>query len=367
MTTERAENFDKTYRRLTAEIADVEKKISDKTKEFENVRQGMLTGLFSCEGVSSSKIVEDLTHRLNTLKESRAKAFAEMSSASVGNVSFVPAKEGQVTHSCVGGCNPADIAFDPLHDIDVCLKCHTRYNREVNNSLKENLSYSELKNADINIGGCGGYNPANHFSDIVGQFQGRRRSIAPKEVVDKIRGMCKKYRRSFREITPALCRKFLKQLQDDQNTILKYGTAETKAKSDLILRNPKNANKIKNYTDYYKHCPEISYRISNIPPPFLTPMQESFIFALFPMVVAGYQTTPRYARRAKDRRMRKTRLQPNNMNYLYVFYKECQLLGYNEFLPYIALPKSIDNINDNDENAWKHICKLWSWSYTSTR
>jgi len=85
------------------------------------------------------------------------------------------------------------------------------------------------------------------------------------------------------------------------------------------------------------------------------------------MVCAAYKTSPRYIARKKDKKNRKTRDEPNNMNYHYVYYKECEMLGYEEFLPYIPLPKSLANIDDNDQNGWKHACDLYGWCYTPTR
>jgi hypothetical protein len=120
------------------------------------------------------------------------------------------------------------------------------------------------------------------------------------------------------------------------------------------------------------------------------------VLALFPKIIAAYKTSPRYLRRLHQRSLciaktsnhqrslshcdddvrysRKihapsncVKKYPNNPNYLFAFYKICQLLGYDEFLPYIALPKGTDNIDDNDMEAWKHICNVNGWPYIPTR
>jgi len=179
----------------------------------------------------------------------------------------------------------------------------------------------------------GGYRPLNHFCEIIMQFQGKRRSSAPDEIYELIRKDCERYHLERSQITPSVIRHYLKQ---------------------------------RGLNMHYKHCAELSYRLSGIPPPYMTPMQEERIMKLYPLVVAAYQTSPRYLERMV-RRNGRMKVNPNNMNCFYVFYKLCQLLGYTEFLPYIPLPKSQAGIDDNDENGWRHICKVHGWKYMPTR
>ena len=235
----------------------------------------------------------------------------------------------------------------------VCTVCGSTYDKRLDNA-PGNVTFGDFHRNDSIARIGGGYKPPNHFAEIVSQFQGKRRSAAPQEIVDKIGEMCDRYGFPSHKRTPDVCRMFLKQLQHEQATRRKF------ARQDV-------PEKCKKFTDYYKHCPEIAHRLSGIPPPYMTPMQEQRIFALFPMVVVGYKQSMRYLQRKKNKKNRKTREEPNNMNYLYVFYKLCQLLGYEEFLPFIPLPKSFANIDDNDENGWRDLCAIHMWNFTATR
>jgi hypothetical protein len=44
-----------------------------------------------------------------------------------------------------------------------------------------------------------------------------------------------------------------------------------------------------------------------------------------------------------------------------------QLLGFNELLPFIPLPKNVTTIDDCDKNGWRYICAHWGWFYMPTR
>ena len=330
-------------------IEKIELEIKAQVARFETVRAEMLTGIVTHDGVSAKTAVEELTATLAKLKEDRAFALRELDKH-VYDAAVLRSAVPAVSEPgcCEGGCKPSDMMCGP-DCMDVCCKCHKTYDRRVDN-VPENLAFGEYHPPSR----VGGYKPPNHFAEIILQFQGKRRSSAPQEIVDKIRTLCERYKIGKEKITPRVVRMFLKQLQTEQAARRKYDKKSV----------PENAKK---FTDYYKHCTEMAYTLSGIPPPWMTPMQEDKASAVFLSVIQGYRTSPRFLERKKNRKTLKTREDPNNMNYLYVFYKICQLLGYECFLPYISLPKSTANIDDNDENGWKHICELYGWSYTPTR
>jgi len=200
-------------------------------------------------------------------------------------------------------------------------------------------SYCDSTEAFTNFGDLpfrrrsSGYHPPNHFSEIVAQFQGKRRTQAPAEVVQLVRRDCDRYHIPPACRTAHVVRRFLKQ---------------------------------RRHSDCYRFCAEMSAQISGMPAPYMTPMQEERVAMLFPLTVEAYRSSPRYERRKRNRNNR-AKVEPNNMNYFYVFYKLCQMLGYAEFLPYIPLPKSAANIDDNDNNGWRHVCEFNGWRYTPTR
>jgi hypothetical protein len=231
----------------------------------------------------------------------------------------------------------------------------------------------------------GGYKAPNHFAETVGYFQGVRNYNASPDILEKLKEYTKRYRYEPKDVTPQVLRFFLRRMQQNENN--RHANAISKnGEKDRLIR----------YTDFYRSAPEMSYRISGIPPPYMSPMQEDRVLALFPKIIAAYKTSPRYLRRLHQRSLciaktsnhqrslshcdddvrysRKihapsncVKKYPNNPNYLFAFYKICQLLGYDEFLPYIALPKGTDNIDDNDMEAWKHICNVNGWPYIPTR
>jgi hypothetical protein len=199
----------------------------------------------------------------------------------------------------------------------------------------------------------GGYKPPTHFAEIIGHFQGNRSSQTPEDIMNKIKVYCGRYHYADKDITPAVARFFLRRMQQDEN----------RRHAEAVITNPQD--KIRRYTDYYKHAPEIAHKLSGIPPPYLSPMQEERVMSMFPLVIAAYKTSPRYLQRLGNRKGR-VKAVPNMPNYLYVLYKIMQLLGYTEFLPYVPLPKSADNTIDNDRAGWKHICETYDWQYIPT-
>lgn len=200
----------------------------------------------------------------------------------------------------------------------------------------------------------GGYKPLNHFAEIVGYFQGTRKSSVPRDVLQRVREFCERYKYEPREVTTQVVKWFLRRMQQDENN--RHAIA--------IATDPKD--KLKRYTDFYRCAMEIAHQISGVPPPYMSPMQEDRVLALSPLVLAAYKTSPRY-QRLLHTRVDCVKKFPNNLNCSLVFYKICQLLGYDELLPYIPLPKSIDNIDDNDMEAWAHICEVNGWLYIPTR
>ena len=263
--------------------------------------------------------------------------------------------------NCPGKC--LNIVDDIRECVQVCKDCGHIY-EDIRNDNENPLCSAPKFGEQIDMPKrrSGGYKPPTHFAEIVGHFQGNRSSLTPTDIIDKIKWYCKRYYYKDHEITPQVARFFLRRMQQEENN--RHANAKHKDPKDKLRR----------FTDYYKHAPEISYRLSGIPPPYMTPMQEDRVMSLFPYVIAAYKMCPRYKTRLekkreepKERPNGKPEKTPNNPNYLFVFYKLCQLLTYDEFLPYIPLPKNTDNIDDNDEHAWSYICKKYNWQYIPTR
>lgn len=338
---------------LDEQINQFEEEIRSLNDQFKTTRQQMLMGIPDLESVTKREKLETLTEQLNKLRVKRNDAFDRANIIKEGS-SFQ-----QVTTKTIGGCEKGcdqkNLQFCAAGCVDVCNVCGSVYDHRIDNT-PEHFSYGDIHTKRRGSG----YKPPNHFAEIIAQFQGKRRSSAPQDVVDVVADYCKRYGFQPHQITPQIVRMFLKQKQQEVNLFKKY----SKLKKGGSL--PASSSAVtRKYTDYYKHCPEIAYRLSGIPPPYMTPSQEDKITAIFPMVVEAYKTSPRYLSRKANRVNRKKAV-PNLLNYHYVFFKECQLLGYDEFLPFIALPKSVANILDNDENGWKWVCKVHGFTFIPT-
>jgi hypothetical protein len=382
--------------KLGAEIDRIEKEIKDNASLYEECRHVLSLGVTSLVAVEQTKKMDDLMQELKRLKEERQKAINEKDAHLVmyiqGNEKAVVteavrderakrakyhplSKEkrteaAEVEHrmdsirkekekhransaNCPSNCK--NLVEDRASCVLLCPDCGYVYEDrrcDSENPLCTMGKFGEY--ADVPRRRSGGYKPPNHFAEIVGHFQGTRVSTAPPEIIERVKDFCFRYKYEPREITPAVVRFFLRRMQQEENN----------RHANALAKDPKD--RLRRFTDFYRSAPEMAYRLSGIPPPYMSPMQEDRVTALFPLVIAAYKTSPRYLRRMQNRTDCIKKF-PNNPNYSLVFYKECQLLGYDEFLQFIPLPKSTDNILDNDTMAWKHICEVNGWQYIPTR
>jgi hypothetical protein len=311
----------------------------------------MMSGIVSYEGIRARDKIDNLTTKLNTLRGDREKAITKMDEVIHNAIKPIPIetkdKDGLY---CKGGCK--NLMYDSISYVDICEDCGAIYDHRLDNTI-DNFAFGDVHFDLMPRRRGGGYKPPNHFAEILAQFQGKRRSCAPVHIVDMIGEYCKRYHIPTHKITPLVVRSILKQKQQEETATYRWA----KKKPDKPFCK---------YTDYYKHTPEIAWRLSGIPPPYMTPTQQDKVIAQFPLAVAAYRTSPRYLTRKANRNGRKKE-EPNVLNYFFMLYKLCQLLGYDEFLPYIALPKSLANIEDCDQNGWKSICVTNNWCYIATR
>lgn len=229
-------------------------------------------------------------------------------------------------------CGTASMEVDEKHGNMVCGNCGIVAAGHLNVSITGEPSHVKKNTSEKPKNS--GYKPLGHMAEVIAQFQGKRGTSVPDEIVELIRKEMVKYRVKPVDIDVNMVRKSLKKFEKGNQ--------------------------------YYKYCAEIAFKLSGIPPPHLNDMQEEFIInVLFPLVVMAYRTSPRYLLR-QNNRVGRIKPLPNNMNYNYVFYKLCQLCGFNQFLRYIKLPKGQENTRDNDENGWKHICQVNRWKYYPT-
>ena len=330
--------------KLDLEIKRLEAEIRSNANKYEECRNYLKMGITSIDAVDTTKTMETYMAKLKLLKQEREEV-KTMEEPQAKRARAAAVRSNQ--DNCPGKC--MNMRADPEGCFNTCEDCGTIYDdMSFCSETSYMAKYGEPSNTRRR---AGGYKPPTHFSEIVGRFQGsRNNSTAPEDVVERIKKYCARYKST--EVNPSVVRFFLKRMQQEENNRFKNS------------KDPNN--RLRRYTDYYKHAPEIASTLSGVPPPYMTPMQEEKILSIFPLVVAGYVNTPRYKQRLANRAGRK-KPHPNNPNYHYVFYKIAQMLGYDEFLPYIPLPKSTDNIDENDELNWKYICEQYGWQYIPTR
>jgi len=162
------------------------------------------------------------------------------------------------------------------------------------------------------------YKRINHFREILAQFQAKETTQIPPEVIETIKAQIKKERISIAELTNKKAKDILKKL---------------------------------GYNKYYEHIPFIKDKLG-IKPPIMSPELEDKLCSLFMDIQRPY------AKHCPDDRV-------NFLNYYYVLYKICELLGEVQFLPFFPMLKDPIKRIEQDE-IWKKICKELKWEYVPT-
>ena len=162
------------------------------------------------------------------------------------------------------------------------------------------------------------YKRINHFREILAQFQAKETTQIPDEVLNDIKNQIKKERISLKQITNKKAKDILKKL---------------------------------GYNKYYEHIPFIKDKLG-IKPPVMTPELEDVLCNLF------MEIQKPYSNHCPDDRV-------NFLNYYYVLYKMCELLGEEKFLPFFPMLKDPVKRIEQDE-IWKKICKELHWEFIPT-
>ena len=120
---------------------------------------------------------------------------------------------------------------------------------------------------------------------------------------------------------------------------------------DLSNKKAKDILKKLGYNKYYEHIPFIKDKLG-IKPPIMSPELEDKLCSLFMDIQRPY------AQHCPDDRV-------NFLNYYYVLYKICELLGETQFLPFFPMLKDPVKRIEQDE-IWKKICHELRWEYVPT-
>ena len=159
------------------------------------------------------------------------------------------------------------------------------------------------------------YKRINHFKEILAQFQAKETTQISQDILNKIKSQIKKERLSLDNLTNAKCKDILNKL---------------------------------GYNKYYEHISFIKDKLG-IKPPIMSQELEEKLCMLF------IDIEKQYAKHCPNNRV-------NFLNYYYVLYKLCELLGETHFLPHFPMLKDPIKRIEQDE-IWKKICKELDWKF----
>lgn len=162
------------------------------------------------------------------------------------------------------------------------------------------------------------YKKINHFKEILSQFQGKETTQIPDEVIENIKQQIKKERIEMSELTHNKTKEILKKL---------------------------------NYNNYYEHIAFIKNKLG-IKPLTMSIELEETLCNLF------IELQSPYAKHVPDYRV-------NFLNYHYVLYKLCELLGERHYLEHIPMLKDRQKLIEQDM-IWYAMCKTLNWEYIVT-
>ena len=162
------------------------------------------------------------------------------------------------------------------------------------------------------------YKKINHFKEILAQYQGKETTQISDSDIEKIRQQIKKERINLEQLTHRKTKEILKKLA---------------------------------FNKYYEHIAFIKNKLG-IKPPVFSPELEDTLCNLFMEIQSPYaKTCPDY--------------RVNFLNYYYVLYKFCELLGETQYLYDIPLLKDREKLIEQDE-TWKKMCIELNWEFIPT-
>jgi len=213
-------------------------------------------------------------------------------------------------HSICEICNGELIPVD--HEgIVICNKCGTQHPYLVEH---DKPSYKEPPKEICFYA----YKRINHFREILAQFQAKESTQIEDDVMDNIQRQIKKERITMDQLTNEKTKQILKNL---------------------------------GYNKYYEHIPFIKNKLG-IKPPTMSIELENTLCNLF------LEIQKPYAKYCPNQRV-------NFLNYYYVLYKMCELLGEDQYLSHFCMLKDPIKRMEQDD-TWKKICAELQWEFIPT-
>lgn len=226
------------------------------------------------------------------------------------NDKYLNIKNYQIKNNICSFCNGELVPID-YEGILVCKKCSKFVPYLIEH---EKPSYKEPPKEVCFYA----YKRINHFREILAQFQAKETTQIPQKVLDEIKNQIKKERCDLSQISNKRAKNILKKL---------------------------------GYNKYYEHIPFIKDKLG-IRPPLMSQELEDKLCNLF------LEIQKPYAKHCPDGRV-------NFLNYYYVLYKMCELLGEKRFLPFFPMLKDpVKRIEQDD--IWRKICGELRWEFIPT-
>ena len=261
--------------------------------------------------ISKTKIVHSFfkkkTQNSNTQKEKASNTQQYLINI---DDSFLNINDYVQSHEVCANCNGELIPVE-YEGVMICNKCSHQVNFLIEH---EKPSYKDPPKEVCFYA----YKRINHFREILAQFQAKETTQIPEEVLTNIIQQIKKERLSLDKMSNKKAKEILKKL---------------------------------GHNKYYEHIPFIKDKLG-IKPPIMSPQLEETLCCLFMDIQKPY------AKHCPDYRV-------NFLNYYYVLYKMCELLGETHFLPFFPMLKDPVKRIEQDE-IWKKICKEIHWEFVPT-
>jgi hypothetical protein len=172
------------------------------------------------------------------------------------------------------------------------------------------------KDSNLDLKICA-YKRTNHLSEILNQFQAKEATEIDEMIYNNIKIELKIQRMyDYKELDHKIMKRILKKLK---------------------------------FNKYYEHIPHIINNLNGLPPPTMTREKEENIKKMFKDIQKPFM-------------LYKPKKRKNFLNYNYIIHKICELLEYDEFLPYFPLLKSRINLEEQDI-VWEKICKYKNYQF----
>jgi hypothetical protein len=197
-------------------------------------------------------------------------------------------------------------------DFRTCVSCGTCF--PIWESGEEGLTYEQRINEVVTVYT---YRRSAHFSEWLSKLQGREMTSVPEPVLEAVKSELKKAR-------------ILDSSDIDHKTIKFY------------------LKKLK-LSKFYEHVPQITQVLTGKKPPTFTTDLETKLRQMFDEIQAPFDKVRPSGR-------------SNFLSYGYCLYKMCELLGEDEYLPFLPLLKSFSKLHQQDL-IWKDICAILKWEF----